>query len=258
MKIYVLVKHVRDTETRVKVNPDGGSLEFIGDNKVISPYDEFAVEAALQLKEKFGGEVVAVTLGDDDSAKSLRQAMAMGADSAILIKDALFEGLDVYSAAKVIAKALSAEQHDLILAGKHGVGDDNQAVGSMVAAFLGVPVATVVTNLEIENNSAKVKREIEGGTEVLSMPLPAVITCQKGLNEPRYPSLKGIMAAKKKEVKILNSLELGLDAGSVNSKVLSKGFLAPPPRPQGRLIEGEPRAQVKELVRLLRDEAKVL
>jgi electron transfer flavoprotein beta subunit len=261
MKIYVLIKHVRDTETRVKINPDGNSLEFIGDNWVISPYDEFAVEAGLQLKEKFGGEVVAVTLGEDDSSKSLRQAMAMGADSSILIKDPLFSGLDAASTAKVIAKALAGEQFDLILAGKQGVGGDSQAVGSMVAALLDIPVAAVVTSLEIENNSAKVKREIEGGLEVMTFPLPALITCQKGLNEPRYPSLKGIMAAKKKEVKVLTSKELGFDEttlGPKKNKVVQKGFIAPPPRPQGRLIEGEPQAQVKELITLLRDEAKVL
>jgi electron transfer flavoprotein beta subunit len=261
MKIYVLIKHVRDTETRVKINPDGNSLEFIGDNWVISPYDEFAVEAGLQLKEKFGGEVVAVTLGEDDSSKSLRQAMAMGADSSILVKDPLFNGLDAAATAKVIAKALAGEQFDLILAGKQGVGGDSQAVGSMVAALLGIPVAAVVTSLEVDNNSAKTKREIEGGLEVMTLPLPALVTCQKGLNEPRYPSLKGIMAAKKKEVKILTSKELGFDEttfGPKMNKVIQKGFIAPPPRPQGRLIEGEPQAQVVELITLLRDEAKVL
>lgn len=260
MKIYVLIKHVRDTETRVKISPDGGSLEFLGDNWVISPYDEFAVEEGLKLKEKFGGEVVALTMGGEDSTKSLRQAMAMGADSAVLISDPLFGDLDALSTAKVIAKALSSEQFDLVLAGKQGVGGDSQAVGSMVAAILGIPVAAVVTSLEIENNSAKAKREIEGGLELLSFPLPALVTCQKGLNEPRYPSLKGIMAAKKKEVKILTAKDLGFDensAGPKANKVVSRGYAAPPPRPQGRVIEGEPAAQAKELVKLLHEEAKV-
>lgn len=258
MKIFCLVKHVRDTETRVKVSSEGGALEFIGDNWVISPYDEYAVEAGLKLKEQFGGEVVAITLGSDDASKSLRQAMAMGADSSILLKDPLFENLDAVAAAKVIAKAASSEQFDIILAGKHGVGDDNQAVGSMVAAFLGIPVATVVTSLEIENNTARAKREIEGGLEVLTLQLPAVITCQKGLNEPRYPSLKGIMAAKKKEVKTIGAQELGFDAAALENKTASKGYLSPAPRPQGRLIEGEPQAQVKELVKLLHEESKVI
>ena len=260
MKIYVLIKHVRDTETRVKIGPDGGSLEFLGDNWVISPYDEFAVEEGLKLKEKFGGEVVALTMGGEDSTKSLRQAMAMGADSAVLISDPLFGDLDALSTAKVIAKALSSEQFDLVLAGKQGVGGDSQAVGSMVAAILGIPVAAVVTSLEIENNSAKAKREIEGGLELLSFPLPALVTCQKGLNEPRYPSLKGIMAAKKKEVKTLTAKDLGFDENNMGpkaNKVVPKGYIAPPPRPQGRVIEGEPAAQAKELVKLLHEEAKV-
>lgn len=260
MKIYVLIKHVRDTETRVKIAPDGSSLEFIGDSWVVSPYDEFAVEEGLRLKEKFGGEVVALTMGDDDSVKSLRQAMAMGADSAVLIKDTLFADLDALSTAKVIAKALSSEQYDLILAGKQGVGGDSQAVGAMVAAILGIPVAAVVTSLEIENNAAKARREIEGGLEVLSFPLPALVTCQKGLNEPRFPSLKGIMAAKKKEVKTLTAKDLGFDENGIGpktNKVVCKQYIAPPPRPQGRLIEGEPAAQAKELVQLLHEEAKV-
>ncbi|NMC00246.1 MAG: electron transfer flavoprotein subunit beta/FixA family protein, partial [Thermoanaerobaculaceae bacterium] len=219
MRIFCLIKHVRDTETRIKVVEEGKKIEFIGDNKIISPYDEFAVEEGLKLKEKFGGEVVALTVGDEDATKSLRQAMAMGADSSILVNDPQFYNLDPLSTAKVIAKALEKEQFDLILAGKHGVGDDNQAVPSMVAAILGIPVATVAVALEIENNTAKVKREIEGGLEVVSLSLPAVITCQKGLNEPRYPSLKGIMAAKKKEVKILTNKELSLESPTFNKGI---------------------------------------
>lgn len=258
MRIFCLIKHVRDTETRIKVVEEGKKIEFIGDNKIISPYDEFAVEEGLKLKEKFGGEVVALTVGDEDATKSLRQAMAMGADSSILVNDPQFYNLDPLSTAKVIAKALEKEQFDLILAGKHGVGDDNQAVPSMVAAILGIPVATVAVALEIENNTAKVKREIEGGLEVVSLSLPAVITCQKGLNEPRYPSLKGIMAAKKKEVKILTNKELSLESSTFNKGISFKTYLEPPPRPKGRIIEGEPREAAKELVKLLHEEAKVL
>lgn len=258
MRIFCLIKHVRDTETRIKVVEEGKKIEFIGDNKIISPYDEFAVEEGLKLKEKFGGEVVALTVGDEDATKSLRQAMAMGADSSILVNDPQFYNLDPLSTAKVIAKALEKEQFDLILAGKHGVGDDNQAVPSMVAAILGIPVATVAVALEIENNTAKVKREIEGGLEVVSLSLPAVITCQKGLNEPRYPSLKGIMAAKKKEVKILTNKELSLESPTFNKGISFKAYLEPPPRPKGRIIEGEPKEAAKELVKLLHEEAKVL
>jgi electron transfer flavoprotein beta subunit len=258
MRIFCLIKHVRDTETRIKVVEQGKKLEFIGDNKIISPYDEFAVEEGLKLKEKFGGEVVALTVGDEDATKSLRQAMAMGADSSILVNDPKFYNLDPLSTAKVIAKVLEKEQFDLILAGKHGVGDDNQAVPSMVAAFLGIPVITVVVSLEIENNIAKAKREIEGGLEIVSSSLPAVITCQKGLNEPRYPSLKGIMAAKKKEVKVLTNNDLSLDASNFGKGLSFKCYIEPPPRPKGRIIEGDPKKAAKELVKLLHEEAKVI
>lgn len=258
MRIFCLIKHVRDTETRIKVVEEGKKLEFIGDNKIISPYDEFALEEGLKLKEKFGGEVIALTVGDDDATKSLRQAMAMGADSSILVRDPLFNNLDPLSTAKVITKILEKEKFDLILAGKHGVGDDNQAVPSMVGAFLEIPVITVVVSLEIENNKAKAKREIEGGLEIVSASLPAVITCQKGLNEPRYPSLKGIMAAKKKEVKIYTNKDLSLEVSGFDKGLLFKGYIEPPPRPKGKIIEGDPKDAAKELVKLLHEEAKVI
>lgn len=258
MRIFCLIKHVRDTETRIKVVDEGKRLEFIGDNKIISPYDEFAVEEALKLKEKFGGEVISLTVGDDDAIKSLRQAMAMGADSSIFFNDSQFFNLDPLSTAKVIAKVLEKEQFDLILAGKHGVGDDNQAVPSMIGAILGIPVVTVAVSLEIGENFAKVKREIEGGFEIVSTPLPAIITCQKGLNEPRYPSLKGIMAAKKKEIKVITSKDISIDSSTFNKGPTFKAYLEPPPRPKGRIIEGEPKEAAKELVKLLHEEAKVI
>jgi electron transfer flavoprotein beta subunit len=258
MRIITLVKHVRDTETRVKVAENGAKLEFIGENWVLNPYDEFAVEEGLRLKEKFGGEVVALSVGDEESSKSLRQAMAMGADSAILLSDPLFNDLDPLSTARVIAEQLKKESFDLILCGKHGVGDDNQAVGSIVGALLNIPVATVVVNLEIQGSDVKAKREIEGGLEVLEMGLPCLISCQKGLNEPRYPSLKGIMSAKKKEIRTINASVLGIDEKFFSKRIKFITFLEPPPRPKGKIIEGEPKDVVKELVKLLREEAKVL
>ncbi len=258
MRIFCLIKHVRDTETKIKVVEDGKKLEFIGDNKIISPYDEFAVEEGLKIKEKFGGEVISLTLGDEDAIKSLRQAMAMGTDSSILINDPLFYNLDPLSTAKVIAKVLEKEQFDLILTGKHGVGDDNQAVSSMVASMLNVPVITVAVSLEIDGQTLKAKREIEGGFEVVSASMPAVVTCQKGLNEPRYPSLKGIMAAKKKEIKTLSAKDISIDHLSFNKGISFKGYLEPPPRPKGKIIEKDPKDAAKELVQLLHEEAKVL
>ena len=206
MRIFCLIKHVRDTETRIKVVDEGKRLEFVG---------------------------------DDDAIKSLRQAMAMGADSSIFFNDSQFFNLDPLSTAKVIAKVLEKEQFDLILAGKHGVGDDNQAVPSMIGAILGIPVVTVAVSLEIGENFAKVKREIEGGFEIVSTPLPAIITCQKGLNEPRYPSLKGIMAAKKKEIKVITSKDISIDSSTFNKGPTFKAYLEPPPRPKGRILHEE-------------------
>ncbi|MGA9752464.1 MAG: electron transfer flavoprotein subunit beta/FixA family protein [Acidobacteriota bacterium] len=261
MNVLVCVKHVPDTETRVKVKPDGMSLDLAEANWVINPYDEFAVEEGIQLKEKLGGEVTALTVGDEEATKTLRQALAMGADKAVLLTDAAFQGGDALSIARVLAAAAKKIPFDLILCGKHAVGDDNQQVGTLVAQLLDIPCVTVVTSLEFDGQAAICKREIEGGTEVVKASLPALITCQKGLNEPRYPSLKGIMAAKKKEVLKWGLADLGLEASAVGAT--GAGFQLrklelPPPRPEGKVLAGEIPDQVKELVRLLREEAKAL
>ena len=262
MNVLVCVKHVPDTETKVKVAPGGAALDLGDANWVMNPYDEFAVEAALQIKEKQGGEVVAITVGGEDAVKTLRQALAMGADRAVLCSDPAFDGGDAAGTAAVLLAAAKKIPHDMALCGKHGVGDDNQQVGALLAALAGVPAVTVVTGLEFpEPGVALCQREIEGGTEVVRCPLPAVFTCQKGLNEPRYPSLKGIMAAKKKEVLTWGAADLGLDPASVGSAAAAfrlKSYELPPPRPAGRVLSGELDDQVKELVHLLRDESKVL
>lgn len=262
MNILVCVKHVPDTETRVKLAPGGAALDLGDANWVMSPYDEFAVEAALQAKEKLGGEVTVLTVGGDEAVKTLRQALAMGADKAVLCADPLFEGSDAAGTARVLAAAARKLPFDLVLCGKTGVGDDNQQVGSLLAALLEIPAVTVVTGLDLSTaGTAICTREIEGGSEVIRCPLPLVVTCQKGLNEPRYPSLKGIMAAKKKEVATWKATDLGLDASSVGGAAAAfalKGYELPPSRPAGRVLQGEPDAQVDELVKLLREEAKVL
>ncbi|MEW6758788.1 MAG: electron transfer flavoprotein subunit beta/FixA family protein [Acidobacteriota bacterium] len=261
MNILVFVKHVPDTETRVKVAPDGLRLDLSEANWVMSPYDEYAVEEALKLKEKLGGEVTAITAGNEESVKTLRTALAMGADKAVLCADGAFEGGDAAGTARVLAAAARKIPFDLILAGKHGVGDDNQQVGSLAAQLLGIPAVTVVTGLEVNGQDLVCKREIEGGTEVVAATTPALITCQKGLNEPRYPSLKGIMAAKKKEVATWKAADLGLDPGSVGAAGAAfevRKLELPPPRPAGKVLSGELPDQVKELVRLLREEAKAI
>ncbi len=263
MDILVLVKHVPDTETRVKVAPGGTSLDLGEANFVVSPYDEYAVEAALQLKEKQGSATITVlTVGTDEAVKSIRQALAMGADKGVLCGDPSFEGSDAGGTARILAAAIKKAPFDIIFCGKHGVGDDNQQVGSLVAALLGIPAVTVVTSIDYsEAGLVRCHREVEGGVEVVKTPLPCVITCQKGLNEPRYPSLKGIMAAKKKEVVNYKAADLGIDpaqAGKAGAAFEIKGYELPPPRPEGRMLGGEVADQVNELLRLLHDEAKVI
>ena len=261
MNILVCVKHVPDTETRVKVAPDGLHLDLAEANWVMSPYDEYAVEEALKLKEKLGGEVTLLTVGDEECTKTLRQALAMGADKALLVSDPAFEGSDASGVALLLAAAAKRQPFDLVLCGKAGVGDDNQQVGTLLSEFLGIPSVSVVTHLAIEGTAVTAKREIEGGVEVVKSSLPCVITCQKGLNEPRYPSLKGIMMAKKKEVATLKAADLGVDPATVGRAGATfelKKLELPPPRPAGRVLAGEVPDQVNELVRLLREEAKAI
>jgi electron transfer flavoprotein beta subunit len=260
MKIVVCVKQVPDTETRVKIAPSGDAIsEADVANWIISPYDEFAVEEALRLKEKKGGEVVLVTAGPDRAQAALRTGLAMGADSAVHVKDALVEASDTLGTARALAAAVKTlAPYDLVLCGQQGVGGDNSQVPGMIAELLDLPQVTVAVKIEVEDGKATVEREIEGGRETWQTPLPAVVSAQKGLNEPRYASLKGIMGAKKKPIQVLDLAGLGLDAAAVAPKVKVTAMELPPARPPVRMIEGDAETQAKELVRLLHEEAKVI
>ncbi len=250
MKIAVCIKRVPDSETRVKIAPDAKSIDEAGVKFILNPYDEFAVEEALRRKEKAGaGEVVAIALGPAAAQETIRTALAMGADRGVLLQaDRLpADGLE---AAKALAAELKTGGFDLILFGKMAIDDYNHQVGPMVAELLDLPCVTTVAHLEIEGTKGTAEREVEGGVEVVEFPLPAVLTTDKGLNEPRYPALKGIMAAKKKPLDVKPAT---LAAGGLD--VLA---LMPPPERQAGKIVGEGAAAVGELVRLLREEAKVL
>ncbi len=253
MRIAVGVKRVPDTAARLKPAADGKSIDRTGVEHVISPYDEIAVEAAIQIKEKHGaggGEVVAVTVGPAEAQKELRTCLAMGADKALLVKDdAPFR--DASSTARILAAALKNGAFDLVLFGWKATDDDAAQVGLRVAEALGIAGVTLVTKIEVDGKGLKLHREIEGGTEIVETSMPAVVTVQKGLAEPRYASLKGIMAAKKKP---LEEKPLA-DAGEAVLEI--ERIEPPPPRPPGRIV-GEGVAAVPELVRLLRQEAKVL
>lgn len=249
MKIAVCLKRVPDTTTKIVIGGDGKSIDEAGIKFVPNPFDEYAVEEALALKEKAGaGETVVYSLGGDSSQETIRTALAMGIDRGVLLKtEGSADGLVV---ARALADAMEGEGFDLILFGKLAVDDYNHQVGPMTAELLGLPCVTTVVHLEVADGAITAEREIEGGVEVSTCRLPAVLTCDKGLNEPRLPKLKGIMAAKKKP---LDVRPVELAAGSI--EVLSLEL--PPARSVGKIV-GEGPDAVPELIRLLRNEAKVL
>jgi electron transfer flavoprotein beta subunit len=248
VNIVVCVNHVPDTETRVRVGPDGNTIDRTNVNYVINPYDEFAVEESLRLKEKFSGEVTAISLGGDSHKETLRKALSLGVDKALLLKDETPR--DSFSVAKALAETIKELSSDIVFFGKQSIDYDNSQVGTMVAEFLGLPSVSVVVKLEISGRVAVAHREVEGGHEIVEVKLPAVFTAQKGLNEPRYPSLKGIMAAKSKPI-------LERPAPAVEPRVQVLSMRNPPPKAAGKIV-GTDASAVPELVRLLHEEARVL
>jgi electron transfer flavoprotein beta subunit len=249
VKIVVCIKRVPDTEARIRVGGDGRAIDPSGVKFVISPYDEFALETALRLKEAAGqGEVIAVSVGEASSGEQLRSALAMGADRAVLLKGQ--PTLDGLATARALAAEIRDAGADIVLLGMKGVDYDQQQVGPMLAELLDLPCVTVASSVALEAGSAVCHREVEGGVEVVEVGLPAVISITKGDYEPRYPSLKGIMAAKKKPLE-------EKDAHLGESRITLRELVPPPERPAGRVV-GEGVAAVPELIRALREEAKVL
>jgi electron transfer flavoprotein beta subunit len=258
MKIAVCIKQVPDTETRIRIGADGRSIAENDVNWIVSPYDEFAIEEALRIKEAKGGEVVVVSLGPDRVQSALRSGLAMGADSAVHLKDPLFEKTDTLGTAWALATALKPLGADLILMGQQGVGGDNAQVPGLVAEILDLPQVTMAVKIELQEGRATIEREIEGAHETWEVTLPAVVSAQKGLNEPRYASLKGIMAAKKKLIETKGAADLGLTAEQLAPKTKVVALELPPARSAVKMIEGDADTQVKELLRLLHEEAKVI
>lgn len=257
MNIVVCIKQTFDTEAKIvldnrgQINPDGVNL-------IINPYDEFAIEEGIRLKEKLGGDVTVVSMGGSRTQEALRTALAMGADKALLVSDPALEGADEWMAAEVLAKAVLTIPHDIVIAGRIAIDDGSSQVAVRLAEKLGLPSVSSALKLEVNGNQAIVTREIDGGTELLEVSLPAVITAQKGLNEPRYPSVAGIMKAKKKELKTLGITDLGLNAGDLAPKMRVQNYTLPAPRQGGRKLPGDAAQAVQDLARLLREEAKVL
>ena len=257
MKIGVLLKQVPDTETKIRIRADGRGVEETEVKWVINPYDEYAVEEALRLKEKKGGEVVIVTAGPARAAEAMRQALAMGADRGIRI-DADPQSLDPYTTAKVLAKACEGEKFDILFAGKQAVDDDAGQVHIGVAEMLALPHVTPIETFAIADDGTKatLTRPVAGGTkEVVEAALPVVVGCEKGLNEPRYASLPGIMKARSKPITEMKAAEL---LAGETAKLAVAAWSLPPERTAGRVIPGEPEQSAEELVRLLREEAKVI
>lgn len=260
MNILVFVKRVPDTESKIRIDQQSNSIIKEGLNFIISPYDEYAMEEALRLKEAQGGKVTAVSVGTKENQVILKKCLAMGADEATLIKDDAGETYDSLRVAKILAQAVKqkfTEPH-LLLFGKQSVGADNAQVPSMVAELLGMPQANVVTKLEIEGNKGTAYREIEGASEKVSFSLPAVVSAQKGLNEPRYETLKGIMMAKRKQIPELSLQDLGMKEEDLSPQLEVVRMDAPPPRKAGKVVEDEPPQAAKKLVEFLRKEAKII
>ncbi len=264
MNIIVCLKQVPDTETQIKVGSDGKSIVTDDIKWVMNPYDEYGVEEALRIKEKFGGEVTVVGLGPKRVTESIRTALAMGADKGILVSDEALEGSDSLAVAKALAAAIKELDYDLIFSGQRGVDDDMGVVGANIAELLDIPQLSVIDKVEVaeDGKSVKVNRPIEGSILVIESPLPALITTQKGLNEPRYASLPGIMKAKKKPFDEKTLSDLGLDAaefGEGARKVKVLEITPPPAREAGKIVEGEtPQEKAAGLAKLLHDEAKVI
>jgi len=259
MKILVLIKQVPDTATQVKIGADSKSIETAGITWIISPYDEFAVEEALRIKEKRGqGEVVAVSVGPDRVKEALRSALAMGADRAVHVKDPAFDAADTLMTARALAAVVTQEGPALVLCGRQAIDDDMGAVTAQLAELLGWPSLYWIMEETIgaDGKTVRVGRQVEGGLELFDVPLPCVLAAQKGLNEPRYPTLKGIMGAKKKEIKEVKADALGIKPEAPQLSVVKLEAL--PARPPGRIIPGEVKEAVSELVRSLREEAKAI
>lgn len=257
MNIYVLLKRTFDTEEKIAVS--NGVIEDDSAEFIINPYDEYAVEEAIIQRDAHGGEVTVVTVGNEDSEKQLRTALAMGADKAVLIntEDDLEDG-DQFTTAKILEAFFEDKEADLILAGNVAIDEASGQVGPRLAERLEIPYVTTITSLKIDGETANIEKDVEGDVEIIETGLPLLVTCQQGLNDPRYPSLPGIMKAKKKPLEELEIDDLDLDEDDLEAKTKTTEIFLPPEKEAGRVLEGDLKDQVKELVSLLKNESKVL
>ena len=262
MNIMICVKQVPDTETKITVK--GGQVDHSETKYVVNPYDEYGIEEGLRIKERLGqGKITLITTGPERAKDALKSGLAVGADEAIHLVDPAFEGSDPYATALILSKAVEKMDYDIIFCGKQAVDEDHAQVGITLAELLDIPHVSVVTKLEIaeDGKSVVAHREVEGGHEVVEAPLPAVITAQKGLNEPRYASIKGIMAVKKKVIPEWDAGELAVDIHEVGSDAAKIAFVdvaLPPERAGGKIFDEDPVQDAIKVAHLLRDDAKIL
>ncbi|MFK2824566.1 electron transfer flavoprotein subunit beta/FixA family protein [Bacillus sp. B190/17] len=257
MNIYVLLKRTFDTEEKISVK--NGAIQEDGAEFIINPYDEYAVEEAIQIRDDKGGEVTVVSVGCEEAEKQLRTALAMGADRAVLINiEDDIEESDQYTTAAILAEYLKDKGADLIIAGNVAIDGGSGQVGPRVADQLGIPYVTTITGIEIDGETVTVIRDVEGDSEKIQTTLPLLVTAQQGLNDPRYPSLPGIMKARKKPLDELELDDLNLDEEDVQAKTETIDIFLPPQKAAGRILKGDLSDQVKELIHALHTETKVI
>lgn len=255
MNMVVIMKQTFDTEEKITI--ENGQIVKDNVESIMNPYDEYAVEEAVKLKEEHGGEVTVITVGPPEAESALRTALAMGADKAVLIENE-DQPLDEYSIAKVLTAAIKNRKYDIILGGNMSVDNGASQVGPRIAEELEIPHVATITKLEINGESVKAERDAEGDLEIIESTLPILVTAQQGLNEPRYPSLPGIMKAKKKPLERLAIEDLNVTEDDLQSKSKAVDHYLPPAKAMGRILEGGLPAQVEELVHILDDEAKIV
>jgi electron transfer flavoprotein beta subunit len=256
MKIAVCVKQVPDTETIIKIMDDT-SIDESGIKWILNPYDEYAVEESILIKEKTDGAAFTVfSIGPERAETALRNCLALGADRVVHLNDPLFTGTDNFLTATILAAAVGRDSYDLLLFGRQAIDDDGSMVAGMVAQILGLPFISEINKLEFpDGGTARASRLVEGNTEVWKTPLPAVLSCQKGLNEPRLPPLKAIMQAKKKPIEAMSAADLGLDVEKLSTMAALRtrtGLEFPPPRPPGKVLDDSD-GSIAEVVRWLKE-----
>jgi len=250
MNIFVIMKRTFDTEEKISIS--GGKINEDGAEFIINPYDEYAIEEAIQVRDEHGGEVTVLTVDGEDAEKQLRTALAMGADKAVLINiEDDIEECDQYTISTIIGEYLKDKEVDLIFAGNVAIDGGSGQIGPRVADILGISYVTTITKLEIMGEKVLLTRDVEGDSEIIETSLPLLVTAQQGLNDPRYTSLPGIMKARKKPLEELELDDLDLEEEDVEAKTETIEIFLPPAKDAGRILEGEIKAQVKELAGLL-------